>query len=153
MSEKNCKDCKYWSRSDISDSLLPEDEQGFCSGLLGGVYYVQLDSSLIDELDDEEEFNEFYDELKIKTEHDFYCRNFKPKEEEKMQEHEKRMIEEYDGVQDRFLKLTGFLYTEKFNKLEGLDQSLLLIQHHHMEHYRDALHDRMVRAGIDKEVL
>lgn len=82
MSENNCKDCKYWKRLDISDSLLPEDEQGLCSGFLSGVYYVQLDSSLIDEIDDEEEFNEFYDELKITTEHDFYCRNFKPKESE-----------------------------------------------------------------------
>lgn len=142
MSEKNCKDCKHWTRLDISYGLIEIDEIGVCTGLTNGAYYVTIEG-----------LGEYIEEPEITTDYDFYCRNFKPKEEEKMQEHEKRMIEEYDAVQDRFLKLTGFLYTEKFNKLEGLDQSLLLIQHHHMENYRDALHDRMVRAGIDKEVL
>ena len=80
MSEKNCKDCKHWTRLDISDGLLPEDEQGLCSGFLGGVYYCEIESDVIDKLDSDES-EEFYDELKITTEHDFYCRNFKPKEE------------------------------------------------------------------------
>ena len=79
MSEKNCKNCKHWIRSDISNVLLQEDEQGLCSGLIGGVYHVGLDSDLIDELE-MDDANEFFEELKVTTEHDFYCRNFKPRE-------------------------------------------------------------------------
>ena len=81
MSEKNCKACKYWERSDISDGLLEQDEQGFCSGLMSGPYNVELDSDLIDNFTIDE-CEDFFEELKIITDYDFYCRNFKPKESE-----------------------------------------------------------------------
>ena len=79
MSEKNCKTCKYWERSDISDGLLEQDEQGFCSGLMSGPYNVELDSDLIDNFTIDE-CEDFFEELKIITDYDFYCKNHQQKE-------------------------------------------------------------------------
>ena len=82
MSKRICKTCKHWIRSDISDGLLEIDEQGFCSGLMGGPYNVEVDSELIDSFTIDE-IDDFFETLKVTTDYDFYCRNYQKQEERK----------------------------------------------------------------------
>ena len=80
MSEENCKNCKHWVRSDISDRLLDVDEQGLCLGLMNGPYSVEVDSELIDNLTIDE-IDDFFETLKVTTDYDFYCRNYQKQKE------------------------------------------------------------------------
>lgn len=55
----------------------------------------------------------------------------------------KRMIEEYDSLQEKYNKLLAFMKTENFNKLDKVNFELLIQQQRIMYKYLDVLKKRI----------
>jgi hypothetical protein len=61
------------------------------------------------------------------------------------QPHEKRVIDEKGGLDDKTRKLSAFMHTEIFAGLASMDQGLLMVQIRQMREYSKTLSDRIER--------
>lgn len=62
-----------------------------------------------------------------------------------MQPHEARVVEEQKALEDKLVKLGGFIGGEVFNKLAKEDKGLLQEQMQHMSAYSGVLRERIKR--------
>jgi hypothetical protein len=62
-----------------------------------------------------------------------------------MQPHEQRVIEEQKELQEKLIKLDGFMGSHAFTVLETEDQKLLILQREYMANYNEVLCARIGR--------
>lgn len=66
-----------------------------------------------------------------------------------MEDWKRRLIEEYDQLEERIMKLRRFLNETPPTEVQGYD--LMLCQYHAMQTYSQALHSRMKLYGMVKQ--
>lgn len=62
-----------------------------------------------------------------------------------MEGFKERLIKEHDDLLMKFQKLSTFIQTKEFGKLEEIDKSLLIKQKDCMEEYINILNERIIR--------